>query len=148
MCYSSPVAPFNLTIWTYVSVSQGGVLYVRPRKAHHLPHKPWYKGGFLKSTATIKVKVCEHSKKSSTAQGSEPLFDDTLEFILGEYRASRSPSLCSHMLSECHRGNRQWLNACQGNPRGLASDICTAIFFVSFNHHLLHPAGSAAAYRL
>ncbi|EIE27751.1 hypothetical protein COCSUDRAFT_45975 [Coccomyxa subellipsoidea C-169] len=61
----------------------GGVLYVRGRKAHNLSHKPWYKGGFLKSTATLKVKVAGHTKKSVRAPGSEPLFDDTLEFILG-----------------------------------------------------------------
>lgn len=81
-------------------LAQGGVLYVRPRKAHHLPHKPWYKGGFLKSTATVKVKVCEHSKKSSTAQGSEPLFDDTLEFILGENCSSQFPNFPIFQSSE------------------------------------------------
>ncbi len=58
---------------------------MRGRKAHNLSHKPWYKGGFLKSTATLKVKVAGHSKKSVRAPGSEPLFDDTLEFILGGF---------------------------------------------------------------
>lgn len=62
---------------------QGGVLYVRGRKAHHLAHKPWYKGGILKSTATMKVSVAGHTKKSARVEGSEPLFGDTLEFILG-----------------------------------------------------------------
>ncbi|BDA48413.1 Synaptotagmin-2 [Coccomyxa sp. Obi] len=65
------------------NILMGGVLYVRGRKAHNLVHKPWYKGGILKSTATLKVTVAGHSKKTISAQGSEPLFDDTLEFILG-----------------------------------------------------------------
>ncbi|KAK9917790.1 hypothetical protein WJX75_008296 [Coccomyxa subellipsoidea] len=60
----------------------GGVLYVRGRKAHNLSHKPWYKGGFLKSTATLKATVVGHTKKSVRAPGSEPTFSDTLEFIL------------------------------------------------------------------
>ena len=62
---------------------QGGVLYVRGRKAHNLSHKPWHKGGFLKSTATLKATVVGHTKKSVRAPGSEPTFSDTLEFILG-----------------------------------------------------------------
>lgn len=64
---------------------QGGVLYVRGRKAHNLSHKPWYKGGFLKSTATLKATVAGHTKKSVRAPGSEPNFSDTLEFILGAH---------------------------------------------------------------
>jgi hypothetical protein len=60
------------------------VLYVSVRKAHNLVHKPWYKGGFLKSTAQLTVRVAEQEKKSALQHGSQPVFSDTLEFILGE----------------------------------------------------------------
>jgi hypothetical protein len=57
---------------------------VYPKKANNLVHKPLYKGGVLKSTATVVVHVCGQKKKSVKVRGSSPLFTDRLEFILGE----------------------------------------------------------------
>ncbi len=60
-----------------------------PKKANNLVHKPVLKGGAMKSTATVVVKVCGHKKSSVKAQGSNPVFTDTIEFILGTFPLSR-----------------------------------------------------------
>ena len=53
--------------------AQGGVLYVKPLKAHALVKKPWYKGGvFVKPSATVMVNVAEQSKKSARGEGNDP----------------------------------------------------------------------------
>ena len=62
---------------------QGGVLYVRPRKAHNLVKKNFFKGGFMHSTATVRVSIAGQSKKTAQVDGSNPTFSDVLEFILG-----------------------------------------------------------------
>lgn len=62
---------------------QGGVLYVRPRRAHNLVKKSFIKGGFMHSTATVRVLIAGQSKKTAQADGSNPSFSDVLEFILG-----------------------------------------------------------------
>ena len=54
---------------------QGGVLYVRVKKAHNLVKKPWYKGGgFSKPGATLIVHVADQEKKSARAEGNEPFW--------------------------------------------------------------------------
>lgn len=64
---------------------------MRPRKGHDMVHKPWYKGGrFFKSTAQLTVKVADQVKKSARVQGHDPVFSDTIEFILGGCLAYRS----------------------------------------------------------
>lgn len=60
-------------------------MWVYPRKADNLVHKPLLKGGALKSTATVVVHVCGQKKKTVKAKGSSPVFTDRLEFILGEF---------------------------------------------------------------
>ena len=62
---------------------QGGVLYVRPRKAHSLVKKNFFKGGWLHSTATVHASIAGHSKKTAQVDGSNPTFSDVIEFILG-----------------------------------------------------------------
>ena len=62
---------------------QGGVLYVRPRKAHSLAKKNLFKGGWLHSTATVHASIAGHTKKSAQVDGSNPAFSDVIEFILG-----------------------------------------------------------------
>eukprot|EP00884_Botryococcus_braunii_P012980 jgi/Botrbrau1/21683/Bobra.43_1s0079.1 len=72
-----------------LDILRGGVLWVYPRKADNLVHKPLLKGGLLKSTATVVVNVCGQKKKSVAAKGSSPVFSDRLEFILGEEELGR-----------------------------------------------------------
>ena len=60
------------------------MLYVRPRKAHSLVKKSFFKGGFMHSTATVHVKIAGQNKKSAQVDGSHPTFSDVIEFILGE----------------------------------------------------------------
>ena len=59
------------------------MLYVRPRKAHDLVKKSFFKGGFMHSTATVHVSIAGQSKKTAQVDGSNPSFSDVLEFILG-----------------------------------------------------------------
>ena len=68
---------------------QGGVLYVRPRKAQALVKKNFFKGGWLHSTATVHASIAGHSKKTAQVDGSNPTFSDVIEFILGQ------PQLCT-----------------------------------------------------
>ena len=72
---------------TILGLVQGGVLYVRPRKAQSLVKKNFFKGGWLHSTATVHVSIAGHSKKSAQVDGSNPAFSDVIEFILGGPRA-------------------------------------------------------------
>ncbi|CAK0785413.1 hypothetical protein CVIRNUC_008622 [Coccomyxa viridis] len=65
------------------NILMGGVLYVRPRKAHNLVKKNFFKGGFMHSTATVRVSIAGQSKKTAQVDGSNPTFSDVLEFILG-----------------------------------------------------------------
>ena len=62
------------------------MLYVRPRKAHNLVKKNFFKGGFMHSTATGRVFIAGQSKKTAQVDGSNPTFSDVLEFILGGER--------------------------------------------------------------
>ena len=77
---------------------QGGVLYVKPKQAHKLRHKPWIKGRFLGTTSTVKVTVCGVSKHTVTAKGEDPLFGEALEFMLGAHpRACKSRPQDGHV---------------------------------------------------
>ena len=59
---------------------------MRPRKAHNLVKKNFFKGGFMHSTATVRVSIAGQSKKTAQVDGSNPTFSDVLEFILGGER--------------------------------------------------------------
>ena len=59
------------------------MLYVRPRKARNLVKKNFFKGGWLHSTATVHVSMAGQEKKSAQVDGSNPIFSDVIEFILG-----------------------------------------------------------------
>jgi hypothetical protein len=60
------------------------MLSVRARKAHNLVCRPWYGGGLLKSSARLILTVGNQEKRSARVWGRNPLFSDTIEFILGE----------------------------------------------------------------
>ena len=53
------------------------------REARNLIKPPWYKHGCLRPTATLIVRAGRQAKRSLTAYGNDPVFDDTLEFLLG-----------------------------------------------------------------
>ena len=59
------------------------MLYVRPRKARNLVKKSVFRGGWLHSTATVHVSMAGQEKKSAQVDGSNPIFSDVIEFILG-----------------------------------------------------------------
>ena len=62
---------------------QGGVLFVKPRQATHVMHKPWFKGGVLGSSSTCKVTCAGITKHSVAGRGADPIFSEALEFLLG-----------------------------------------------------------------
>ena len=64
-------------------IMQGGILYVKPRKADSLKRKPWYKSFFLHSKAQLEVDVCGQHKTTASVSGNNPVFSETLEFLLG-----------------------------------------------------------------
>ena len=82
---------------------QGGVLYVRPRKAQSLVKKNFFKGGWLHSTATVHASIAGHTKKSAQVDGSSPAFSDVIEFILGasQARTMSRQYPCMHL----HKGS-------------------------------------------
>ena len=80
---------------------QGGVLYVRPKKARNLVKKNVFKGGWLHSTATVHVSIAGQEKKSAQVDGSDPTFSDVIEFILGQ--SGSSPNQPCKFLASCER---------------------------------------------
>ena len=85
---------------------QGGVLFVKPRQAHHVLHKRWYKGGLLGSTTTCKITCAGTTKLTVTGQGPDPIFTEPLEFLLGKYTLTISccdqfcVSPCVHVMTQ------------------------------------------------
>lgn len=75
-------------IFILLAHAQGGVLYVRPKKARNLVKKNVFKGGWLHSTATVHVSIAGQEKKSAQVDGSNPTFSDVIEFILGQSGSS------------------------------------------------------------
>ncbi|KAK9815210.1 hypothetical protein WJX72_000038 [[Myrmecia] bisecta] len=64
---------------------RGGMLYVNVKRASHLVHKPFFKLGFLHTTAKVKVCVAGKKKRTVAVRGQDPSFDEKLEFSLGAH---------------------------------------------------------------